>query len=242
MPRTVSFVLMACLLLPACADDEILHGLDERQANEVLVALDGAGIRGSKGREEGTERAWIVSVPSRDAARAQRVLADASLPRARPPGFGDVFSKGSMVPTSTEEHALYLHALGGELALTIEAIDGVVGARVHVGIPQPDPLRPGERFPPRGSVLVKCLPVSCAAVRRLENGIRSLVAGAADGLDPTAVSVVFAEATESASAVPPAGPRPSFALVALSALAALGAAAIGGAGLWARRRKVAPAR
>ncbi len=241
MPRTACVASLACLLVTACADEEILHGLDERQANEVLVALDGAGIRGGKGREEGAERAWVVSVPARDSPRAQRVLADASLPRARPPGFGDVFSKGSMVPTPTEEHALYLHALGGELALTIEAIDGVVGARVHVGLPQPDPLRPGDRSPPRGSVLVKCLPASCEAVRRLEGGIRSLVAGAADGLDPAAVSVVFAEATESSSRAPPAGPSRSVLLVVLAAVAALGAAAVGGAGFWARQRKEAKA-
>ncbi len=240
MPRT-SCILIPCLLLTACADDEILHGLDERQANEVLVALDGAGIRGSKEREEGAERAWMVSVPARDSPRAQRVLADASLPRARPPGFGDVFSKGSMVPTPTEEHALYLHALGGELALTIEAIDGVVGARVHVGIPQPDPLRPGERSPPRGSVLVRCRPASCDAVRRLEGGLRSLVAGAADGLDPAAVSVVFAEATESSSPAPREVRRRSPVLLALASVAAVGAAGVAAAGVWARRRKKATA-
>ncbi len=240
MPR-IAAVLLAFVFLAGCADDEILHGLDERQANEVLVALDGAGIRGRKEREDRADGAWVVSVPARDSPRAQRVLADGGLPRARPPGFGDVFSKGSMVPTPTEEHALYLHALGGELARTIEAIDGVVGARVHVGLPQADPLRPGERPPPRGSVLVRCRPSSCEAVRRFEGGLRSLVAGAADGLDPSAVSVVFAEATESSPKAPPVPRRRSAVLVALAAVAALAALAVGGAGLWSRRRREATA-
>ena len=87
--------------------------------------------------------------PPGDASRAQRLLSERELPRPRPPGFGEVFGKGSLVPTPTEEHALYLHALAGELARSLEAIDGVVGARVHLGLPRPDPFLPGNRIPPR---------------------------------------------------------------------------------------------
>src|SRR5512143_186222 len=189
---------VAVLLLSGCAGEEILHGLAEPQANEVVVALDEAAISARKEREDGADAGWTVSVRPRDAARAQRVLAERSLPRARPAGFAEVFSKGSMVPTPTEEHALYLHALGGELARSVEAIDGIVEARVHLGLPQADPLRPGARPAPRAAVLVKCRPASCDAVRALEPGIRALVAGAADGLEAGAVAVVVAAAAEGA--------------------------------------------
>jgi type III secretion protein J len=228
---------IAALLLAGCAGEEILHGLDEPQANEVIVALDEVGVAGKKVREEGTDVGWTVSVAARDAARAQRVLADRSLPRARPAGFAEVFSKGSMIPTPTEEHALYLHALGGELARSVEAIDGVVEARVHVGLPQPDPLRPGDRPAPRAAVLVKCRPAACPAVRALEPGIRALVAGAADGLLAEAVSVVVAEAAEAAPrpASPP-GHR-SVLLIAVAVAAALGAAGFGAAALRSRVRR-----
>jgi type III secretion protein J len=230
-------VALSALALAGCAGEEILHGLAEPQANEVLVALDEAGIAGTKKREDGADAGWTVSVPASDAARAQRALAERSLPRARPAGFADVFSKASMVPTPIEEHALYLHALGGELSRSVEAIDGVVEARVHVGLPQPDPLRPGERPRPRAAVLVKCRPSACAGVRELEDGIRALVAGAADGLDPGAVSVVIAPASRAPP--PPAAParRASAILVALAAVAGLGAAAIGAMGLRARLRR-----
>jgi type III secretion protein J len=224
-------------LLGGCASEEILHGLDEPQANEVLVALDEAGVRAAKEREDGTDGGWIVSVAARDAPRAQRALSERSLPRARPAGFGEVFAKASMVPTPTEEHALYLHALGGELARSVEAIDGVVEARVHLGLPRPDPLRPGERPPPRAAVLVKCRAPSCVAVRGLEGGIRALVAGAADGLDPAAVSVVVAEAPTAAPAAPKPSRPASSLLVGLAAAAALAAAAIGAASLRARLRR-----
>jgi type III secretion protein J len=229
--------ILAVLGLAGCSGEEILHGLAEPQANEVVVALDESGIPASKEREDGADGGWMVSVGRGDAGRAQRILAERSLPRARPAGFAEVFSKGSMVPTPTEEHALYLHALGGELARSVEAIDGVLEARVHLGLPQPDPLRPGGRPAPRAAVLVKCRPAACGAVRALEPGIRALVAGAADGLDPVAVSVVIAEGAEAAA--PPAAPvhRRSGLLVGLAAAAALGAAAIGAASLRARVRR-----
>jgi type III secretion protein J len=175
---------------------------------------------------EGADERWRVEVARGDSAHAQRVLSERELPRARPPGFGDVFAKGSMVPTATEEHALYLHALGGELARSIEAIDGVVEARVHLGLRQPDPLRPGERPSPRAGVLVKCRAKACGAVGALEPGIRSIVAGAVDGLDAGAVSVVFAEASESAPAAPARARRGSQILVALAAAAAMAALAL----------------
>jgi len=223
--------------LAGCAGEELLHRLEEPQANEVLVALDEAGLRATKEREDGGDGGWTVSVPARDAARAHRALAERSLPRARPAGFAEVFAKASMVPTPTEEHALYLHALAGELARSVEAIDGVVEARVHLGLPQPDPLRPGERPPPRAAVLVKCRAASCPQVRGLEGGVRALVAGAADGLDPATVSVVITEAAAAASGPAAADRGSSWILVALAVAAGLGAAAIGLAGLRARRRR-----
>jgi type III secretion protein J len=134
-----------------------------------------------------------------------------------------VFGRGGLLPTATEEHALYLHALAGELARSIGAVEGVVGARVHLAIPAPDPLRPGERPAPRAAVLVRCRPAACEAVRALEPGFRSLVAGAADRLEPDAVAVVVTEAAPAPVAPPPPARTPT-ALLALASLAALGAA------------------
>jgi len=233
--RSTFAALPLALMLSACSGEEILHGLDEPQANEVLVALDEGGLRATKARDDAAEGAWTVSVPAREAARAHRLLAERALPRARPAGFGDVFGKGSMVPTPIEEHARYLQALAGELARSVESIDGVVEARVHLGLPQDDPLRPGERRAPRGAVLVKCRPSACGSVRALEGGIRALVAGSADGLDAAAVSVVFAPGTEARPPAPVAG-RPSRALLGLAGVAALGAVALAGAGVRVRLR------
>jgi type III secretion protein J len=230
---------LAILALAGCARDELLHGLDEHQANEVLVALDERGVAATKAREDGAEERWRVEVAGGDAARAQRILSEQGLPRAVPPGLSEVFGKGSMVPTPTEEHALLLHALAGELARSVQAVDGVVAARVHLGLRQPDPLRPGERGAPRASVLVKCRASACAAVRALEPGLRAMVSGAVDGLEPSAVTLVVAEAAESpARAAAP--PRRTGLLVAVAVVAALAAAALALPGVRARLRHEAP--
>ena len=229
--------LAACLLaLAACGEEELLHGLDEAQANQSLVALGEDGISGRKVREDGSEGGWTVTVPSGEGARARRLLAVRELPRARPPGFAEVFGKGSMVPTPAEERALYQHALAGELARSLETIDGVVEARVHLALPAPDPLRPEARAAPRAAVLLKCRADARTRLESLAAGIRSLVAGAAESLDPQSVAVVVAEAGAGPPARESRARPPSTALAVLSALAAVLAFALSGLAVWARVR------
>lgn len=227
--------LLALLaLLAGCAGEPLLHDLPEREANAVLVALDEGGVAAEKERQDGSDAGWTVRVTSGDVARAHRLLAARELPRTRPAGLGEVFGRPGMVPTPVEEHARWLHALAGELATSVEAIDGVVEARVHLGLPAEDPLRPGERAPGRAAVLLKCRPSACGPLRALEGGLRSLVAGAAEGLTPEAVAVVIAETAEPAPPAP--APRPARTPTLLALLAAAGAAGLGMLA-WRERRR-----
>jgi type III secretion protein J len=238
MHRPARALLPLAALAAGCGGEPLLHDLAEREANEVLVALDEAGVAAEKARQEGSDGGWTVAVPAGEAGRAHRVLAARALPRPRPSGLGEVFGQGGAIPTPVEEHARWLHALAGELARSVEALDGVVEARVHLGLPADDPLRPGARAAPRAAVLVRCRPAACGAVRSLEPGLRALVAGAADGLAPDAVAVVVAEAAEAAAA--PAAPRRPWVARALAALCALAAGALA-ALAWRQRRRAGPA-
>ncbi|MBK9516590.1 MAG: secretion protein [Anaeromyxobacter sp.] len=231
-------LLLAALAgaLAGCGEEPLLHDLAEREANQVLVALDEGGIAAVKVRSEGSEAGWTVAVPRGEGPRAQRLLQARQLPRPRPAGLGEVFGQAGVVPTPVEEHARWLHALAGELAASVEALDGVVEARVHLGLPAEDPLRPGARPAARAAVLVKCRPAACDAVRALEGGLRALVAGAADGLSPEQVAVVIAPGVEPATPAPPAR-RPTAPLV-LALLGAAGAATLGGLA-WRERRRLA---
>jgi type III secretion protein J len=191
--------------LAGCGRDPIVHAVDEAQANVMLVALEERGLAPAKEPDDDREGGWIVSVPSRDAAAARRVLSERDLPRTPAPGLAEVFGKPGMVPTPLEERARYLHALSGELARSVEAIDGVAEARVHLALAPDDPLRAEAAPPPRAAVLVKVRAGQRPRVEPMVDGMRSLVAGAVAGLDAATVSVVLSEA----AAPPPAPARPA---------------------------------
>ena len=229
-------LLLGLLALAGCARDDLVHAVDEAQANAMLVALDDRGIRAEKQRDEGHDGGWVVSVARSEAAAARRILAEHDLPRTAAPGLGDVFGKPGMVPTPMEERARYLHALSGELARSVEAIDGVAEARVHLALAADDPLRAEAAPPPRAAVLVKVRPRSRERVEPMADGIRSLVAGAVAGLDATTVSVVVSEAATPPVVHAPAAPGRRRPLL----LASAGLALAAGAGLlvWPHRARV----
>ena len=100
----------------------------------------------------------------------------------------EVFGQPSLIPTATQERALHLVALCGELARTLETIDGVLTARVHVSLPEDNPLREaGPRPEPAAAVLIKARSENAVSA----DDVRRLVAGSVDGLSPAKVNVVM---------------------------------------------------
>ena len=119
----------------------VLHGLDEPSANESLAALERVGIGAEKIAEEGGQSARVRRARARgDAARALDVLRARGLPRERRHGFAEVYGQPSLIPSTSEERARYLAATAGELERTLETAEGVVSARVHLVLEEPDPL------------------------------------------------------------------------------------------------------
>jgi len=178
---------LALLALVGCSVP-VAGGLDEGQANRVMVALDRAGIGAAKESDPASEGHFRVTVEQGEAPRAITALREEDLPAPNTPGLLDSMGKGSLVPSQLAEHAQFVAGLSGELERTLSAIDGVFSARVHLSLPEPDVLREGARPKATASVLLKhrgsTPPIDAHEVKRL-------VAGAASGLAPDDVAVVM---------------------------------------------------
>ena len=193
-------ILLAFVLSAAACSTNLLHGLDERSANETIAALERAGIAGEKVADEGTTTAaFTVRIARHDAGKALDLLRSLGLPRDRRHGFAEVYGQPSLIPTPSEERARYLEALGGEIERTLETADGVVSARVHLVLEETDPLAVDSkpRTAARAAVLLK---VRGGHAPLPEGDVQKLVAGSVPGLDPAAVAVVLTSAPETAEA------------------------------------------
>jgi type III secretion protein J len=182
-----SLVLLCAALVASCSVP-IAGGLDDREAGHVVVALDHASIEAAKEADPSADGKWRVTVPRDDVARALGVLRDEELPRAAPPGVLDAIGKGSLVPSEAAEHAQLVAGIAGDLERSLESIDGVLHARVHLNVPPPNPLRDTAPARASASVLLEhrgaTPPLSADAVARL-------VAGGVANMLQTDVAVVF---------------------------------------------------
>jgi type III secretion protein J len=180
-----AFTLAGCTV-PVAA------GVDEGDANRIVVALDRVGIDATKDIDPTADGRFRIAVARDDAARALVTMQADGLPRPNPSGVMASLDKGALVPSRAAEHAQFVSGLGGDLERTLESVDGVLAAHVHLNLPPPDPFRPADALAGKAtaSVLVEHRgPVPPLA----PPAIQSLVAGGVAGLAPADVSVVLVE-------------------------------------------------
>jgi type III secretion protein J len=182
-------VLVAGVALAGCAVP-IEAGLDDAEANRVFLALDRAGVDAMKEQDPSSEGRWRINVAREDVARALVAMKDDALPRSE--SLAADANKGALVPSEAAEHAQILAATAESLRSSLESIDGVLRARVHLALPEAGGglLRDTAQPFVRGSASVlfeyrgATPPVSADSVQRL-------VAGGVAGLAATDVSVVM---------------------------------------------------
>lgn len=217
--------LLAALALAACGTEELHRDLDENQANAIVAALSQEGIAATKepGEEDDT---WTVGVGQSEFAEAVSILRAQGLPGETFKSLGDVFAKEGFTSSPLEERARLIYGLSQELAHTISAIDGVVQARVHMTLPEPDPLTQ-EGPPSSASVFVKYRPGF--SLEKQTGAIKTLVANSIEGLAYERVSVVMVPSAAPAAATP----VPTVELAGTLRTVVLGLAlALAAAGLW----------
>lgn len=181
--RTAGAVVL--LLVLAGCETSLRDELSESQADEVVALLRQEGIESKKVRS--TSGTWSVTVDKGAEADGLRLARLYGAPRTPHATIAEIFPGSGLLPSELEEHARYEFALGHELARTIENIDGVLSARVHVAVPVQNP-RKKERQPPSASVFVRHR--SDQRIDMMKNQIRTLVAQALPGGNAEAVSVM----------------------------------------------------
>ncbi|MEY2617686.1 MAG: type secretion inner rane ring lipoprotein SctJ [Pseudomonadota bacterium] len=191
MSRALStLVLLWCLLLAGCGQRvELLGAITETEANEVMAALQNAGIAVDK--KPGKDGMVGVLIPSSEVGRAVDLLRERGLPRERFVGMGQIFRKEGLISSPLEERARYLYALSQELGATLSQIDGVIFARVHVVLPERTV--PGEApVPSSAAVFIKHQ--DGYNLDTLQPLVRRLVTHSIPALAPEKISIVFLNA------------------------------------------------
>src|SRR4051794_13398643 len=108
----------------------VASGLTATEGGDVANSLESAGIAYELRDGGGT-----VAVQASDVTRARVQLAQDNLPNGGHDGF-ELFDSKSLGSTDFEQKVKYQRALEGEIARTIESVDGVRSAQVQLVLPK----------------------------------------------------------------------------------------------------------
>lgn len=198
-----SFVILCLLLaipfLTSCEKNRmIVNGLEEKEANEIIVLLSTKGIDAQKVKNQesgagGGQKMtlWDISVPQNETTQAMSVLNNAGFPRKKPQNLLNIFSNTGLVPTDMAEKIRYQAGLASQMASTIRNIDGVLDADVLISFPEQDPLNPtAPKKDITASVYVKHSGVLDDPNTHLVSKIKNLVTSGVSGLKYENVTLV----------------------------------------------------
>jgi type III secretion protein J len=231
--RNAAAVALVVFAIAGCSRQQVLYGqLSERQANEMVAMLQSAGVPAAK--EAQTSGTYSIATSNDTFSRAIELLHANGFPRGSFDSVGQVFKKEGFISSPTEERARLTYAMSQEIANTLQTIDGVVVARVHLAIPEKDPLIDKPK-PASASVFIKHRPGRDLSAD--VNQIKALVVNGIEGLPYDNVTVALFPA-EPGPVMHQAQQAPQLggALAIAALVGGLALAAGGGLYLWRRRQ------
>lgn len=184
-------LLFVALSAIACTR-EVAAGLEEADANRGVVALARANVDAEKVVDPAVDGRFKLIVGRDEATVAISVLAGEEIPRPK----SAVVTQAGMLPTPEADRAARIAAIAMQIERSLGSIDGVHDARVHLDVPQTDPLvaalaaSPEKQPRATASVLIRH---RSANPPILADDVRKLVAGAVSGLAPESIAVVMVQ-------------------------------------------------
>jgi type III secretion protein J len=122
-------ILVVCLLLAAC-EQELLKGLDQRQANEVLAVLQQANINAKK--QDGGKAGYSIQVSQADFAKSVELLKTNDLPSKPRVEIAQMFPADSLATSPRAEKARLYSGIEQRLEQSLLVLPVVVKARLHI--------------------------------------------------------------------------------------------------------------
>src|SRR3954465_7958288 len=165
----------------------LFSNLDAADAAAVTEKLDAVGIP-----YELADGGRTIMVPSEQVYQTRLDASAEGLPAGSGDGYA-LLDKQGVTPSEFRQRVDYQRAMEGELARTIEAMDGIETASVKLVIPPEDVFSDSEQKP-SASVLVKTklgVTLSDEQVR----AVNHLIASSISGLDPGAITIADSKGT-----------------------------------------------
>ncbi|MFQ6283758.1 EscJ/YscJ/HrcJ family type III secretion inner membrane ring protein [Yersinia enterocolitica] len=122
--------LIIILLLGGCNQQDLLHNLDQQQANEVLAVLQKHNIYAEK-NDQG-KAGYTVTVGKQDFPAAVDWLKIYHLPARSDIEVSQMFPADSLVSSPRAEKARLYSAIEQRLEQSLRTMEGIMSARVHV--------------------------------------------------------------------------------------------------------------
>lgn len=162
----------------------LFSGMEGRDAAQVQQQLSQSGITWQT-----TPDGTAIQVPAEQLDKARLAIAAKGMPQSGRLGF-ELFDKPNWVGSEFDERVNYQRALEAELEHTIETMEAIRSARVHVVLSKQGAFS-SEDQPGKASVVLK---LRRSSVPRNEaDSIRNMIAGAVEGLQAGAVTLVDAD-------------------------------------------------
>jgi len=180
----VSFaiIIAGALYVNKPSYETLYVGLEPIDLNQISVALAESGIDFETGAD-----GQSIMVRAGMTSKARLLLAERGLPNSANAGYELFDNVGSLGLTSFMQEVTRVRALEGEIARTIQSINGISAARVHIVMPDRGNFRRGDQKP-SASVMVR----GGSLANRAADSIRHLVASSVPGLTVDEVTVLDA--------------------------------------------------